>query len=165
MEPISVALLAALAGGAGGEAGRQAWATLSELVRRPFRRDGSGDGNSDGDGDGNRDGDGNTGAPAAGSAEPELVRLAAHPDDAVLARALSTALAVRAAADAEFRAGLVRWHRLAGSLHTGDVHNEISGGTFNSPVLQGRDFSGLSFTTPAPPRVDPGTDSPPTAPD
>ncbi|WP_405765392.1 hypothetical protein OHU34_07030 [Streptomyces sp. NBC_00080] len=158
MEPISVALLAALAGGAGGEAGRQAWETLSELVRRPFRRDGSGDGNSDGDNDGN------TGAPAAGSAEPELVRLAAHPHDAALARALSTALAVRAAGDAEFRAGLVRWHQLAGSSHNGDVHNEISGGTFNGPVLQGRDFSGLSFTTPAPPRVDPGTDTPPTAP-
>ncbi|WP_405626138.1 hypothetical protein OG933_07710 [Streptomyces sp. NBC_00016] len=154
MEPISVALLAALAGGAGGEAGRQAWATLSELVRRPFRRDGNGDGDEDGDG--------NTGAPTAGSAEPELVRLAAHPDDAALARALSTALAVRAAADAEFRAGLVRWHQLAGSPHTGDVHNEISGGTFNSPVLQGRDYSGLSFTTPAPPRADTGTDTPPT---
>ncbi|MEV5901451.1 hypothetical protein [Streptomyces sp. NPDC052127] len=159
MEPISVALLAALAGGAGGEAGRQAWETLSELVRRPFRRDGSGDGNSDGGGGGN------TGDPATGSAEPELVRLAAQPDDAALARALSTALAVRAAGDAEFRAGLVRWHRLAGSSHHGDVHNEISGGTFNSPVLQGRDFSGLSFTTPAPRRVDPGTDTPPTAPD
>ncbi|MEU9307227.1 hypothetical protein [Streptomyces sp. NPDC048256] len=157
MEPISVALLAALAGGAGGEAGRQAWETLSELVRRPFRRDGSGDGDSDGDG--------NTGARAAGSAEPELVRLAADPDDVALARALSTALAVRAAGDAEFRAGLVRWHQLAGSPHTGDVHNEISGGTFTGPVLQGRDFSGLSFTTPAPPRVDPGTDTPPTAPD
>ncbi|QJT05532.1 hypothetical protein G9272_38775 [Streptomyces asoensis] len=159
MEPISVALLAALAGGAGGEAGRQAWAALSELVRRPFRRDG------DRDGDG--DGDGNTGAPAAGSAEPELVRLAAAPDDATLARALSTALAVRAARDADFQAGLRRWHELAGTLHadevhTGDVHSEITGGTFAGPVLQGRDFSGLSFTTPAPPRVDPDTDTPPT---
>ncbi|WP_327186299.1 hypothetical protein [Streptomyces sp. NBC_01334] len=160
MEPISVALLAALAGGAGGEAGRQAWATLSELVRRPFRRDGSGDANRAADGDG--DGDGNTGALAAGSAEPELVRLVAHPDDAALARALSTALAARAAGDADFRAGLVRWHELAGSLHTGDVHNEISGGTFNSPVLQGRDFSGLSFSTQAPPPADNRTDTPPT---
>ncbi|MFF1442394.1 hypothetical protein [Streptomyces sp. NPDC058295] len=152
MEPISVALLAALAGGAGGEAGRQAWATLSELVRRPFRRDGSSAGDDDSDG--------NTIAPVAGSAEPALVRLAAHPEDAALARALSTALAVRAAGDAEFRAGLVRWQELAGSLHTGDVHNEIGGGTFAGPVLQGRDFSGLSFTTPAPPPVDPATDTP-----
>ncbi|MER5194539.1 hypothetical protein ACWD3J_08095 [Streptomyces sp. NPDC002755] len=154
MEPISVALLAALAGGAGGEAGRQAWAALSALVRRPFRRDGDGDG------------DGSTGAPAAGSAQPELVRLAAAPDDAALARALSTALAVRAAGDTDFRTGLRRWHELAGSLHTGDVHtgdvhSEISGGTFTGPVLQGRDFSGLSFTTPAPPQADPGADTPP----
>lgn len=39
MEPVSVGLLAALAGGAGGELGRQVWAALSALVRRPFRRD------------------------------------------------------------------------------------------------------------------------------
>ncbi|MFF3201450.1 hypothetical protein [Streptomyces sp. NPDC002962] len=165
MEPISVALLAALAAGAGGEAGREAWATLSELVRRPFRRDGRNDGSGDGSGDGEGEGEGNAGAPAAGSAEPELVRLAADPDDAALARALSTALAVRAAGDADFRAGLARWHELAGPLRTGDVHNEISGGTFTGPVLQGRDFSGLSFTIPAPPSVDPGRNTPPTAPD
>jgi hypothetical protein len=33
LEPISMGLLAALAGGAGGELGRQAWAGLSALVR------------------------------------------------------------------------------------------------------------------------------------
>jgi hypothetical protein len=38
LDPVSVGMLAALAGGAGGELGRQAWAALSELVRRPFGR-------------------------------------------------------------------------------------------------------------------------------
>ncbi|MFD9429640.1 hypothetical protein [Streptomyces sp. NPDC060002] len=56
--------------------------------------------------------------------------------------------------------------RLAGSLHigemhTGDVYSPVSGGTFTGPVLRGRDFSGLSFTTPAPPRVDPVAGTPP----
>lgn len=38
MDPISVALLGALAGGAGGELGGQAWTGLTALVRRPFTR-------------------------------------------------------------------------------------------------------------------------------
>ncbi|MEU1944033.1 hypothetical protein ABZ554_16710 [Streptomyces sp. NPDC020125] len=35
MDPISMALLVALAGGAGGEFGRQTWARLSALVTSP----------------------------------------------------------------------------------------------------------------------------------
>lgn len=37
---------------------------------------------------------------------------------------------------------------------TGNVTNEISGGTFSGPVLQGRDFTGLTFgaAPPAPSR-------------
>jgi hypothetical protein len=62
-------------------------------------------------------------------------------------------LAVRAAVDTEFSAGLRQWHEQAKLVRTGDgdVHNTISGGTQYGPVLQGRDFSGLSFTTSAPP--------------
>ncbi|MGC0328401.1 hypothetical protein RKD23_001391 [Streptomyces sp. SAI-170] len=137
MEPISVALLAALAGGAGGEVGREAWAGLSALVRRRFRRP-----------------DGNEDASAVSSGEAELARLADAPDDTTRAHALSTALAVRAALDAEFHAGLRQWRESAERLDTGTVHNSISGGTFSAPVIQGRDFWSPSFTASTAPPTD-----------
>ncbi|MFF7358584.1 hypothetical protein ACFZA1_39090 [Streptomyces filipinensis] len=134
MDPVSVGLLVALAGGAGGELGRQAWAGLTALVRRPFRRDAGEE------------------APAVSSGEAELARLEQDPTDQQQAQALSTALAVRAALDPDFRTGLQAWQEQANLVSTGDgtVHNTISGGTQHGPVLQGRDFSGLSFTTSAP---------------
>ncbi|ORT55434.1 hypothetical protein [Streptomyces sp. CB03238] len=137
MDPISVALLAALAGGAGGELGRQVWSGLTTLVRRPFGR---GQGES-------------AQAPSVSSGEAELVRLQEAPGDAARAQALSTALAVRAAVDEEFSVDLRQWHEQARLVPTGDgdVHNTVSGGTLYGPVLQGRDFSGLSITTSAPP--------------
>ncbi|MER5532610.1 hypothetical protein [Streptomyces mirabilis] len=137
MDPISVALLAALAGGAGGELGRQAWVGLTTLVRSPFGR---------------RQGE-SAQAPAVSTGEAELVRLREEPEDAARAQALSTALAVRAAVDTEFSAGLQQWHEQAKLVRTGDgdVHNTISGGTQYGTVLQGRDFSGLSFTASTPP--------------
>ncbi|WP_078662823.1 hypothetical protein [Streptomyces bicolor] len=135
MDPVSVGLLAALAGGAGGEVGRQAWAGLSALLRRPFQH-----------------GQETAGGSAVSSGEAELVRLEHAPADPARAQALSTALAVRAAVDADFQVGLQRWHEQAKLVRTGDgeVHNEISGGTFHGPAVQGRDFSGVSFTTPPP---------------
>ncbi|MET8857202.1 hypothetical protein [Streptomyces sp. NPDC004579] len=134
MDPVSVGLLVALAGGAGGEVGRQAWAGLSALVRRPFGRNDGGQ------------------APAVSSGEAELVRLAAEPDDQSRAQSLSTALAVRAAVDENFRTRLVDWQAQAKLVRTGDgaVTSTISGGTQNGPVVQGRDFSNLTFTTPPP---------------
>ncbi|MFF9819734.1 hypothetical protein [Streptomyces sp. NPDC014006] len=134
MDPVSVGLLAALAGGAGGELGQQAWAGLTALVRRPFRRNAGEE------------------APVVSSGEAELARLAQDPADQQYAQALSTALAVRAALDTAFRNGLAAWQEQAKLVSTGDstVHNTISGGTQHGPVLQGRDFSGLSFTTPPP---------------
>ncbi|MER5212536.1 hypothetical protein ABT063_18625 [Streptomyces sp. NPDC002838] len=145
MDPISVALLAALAGGVGGEAGRNAWMGLSSLVQRPFRRGQ----------------DTPVGAPAVSSGEAELVRLEEAPTDSARGQALSAALSARAAVDADFHAGLQRWHEHAKLVRTGDgdAHNEISGGTFSGPTLLGRDFSGISFT--APPPATPGTDTPP----
>ncbi|MBX9361799.1 hypothetical protein [Streptomyces sp. WAC04114] len=142
MDPISVALLAALAGGAGGELGRQAWAGLTTLVRRPFTRGANPSVQS----------------PAVSSGETELVRLREAPGDIARAQALSTALAVRAAMDPEFLPSLQQWHEQAKRVRTGDggVHNNVTGGTQHGPVLQGRDYSGLSFTTSSPP---------PTAPD
>ena len=136
MDPVSVTLLLALAGGAGGEVGRQAWAGLSALVRRPFRH-----GHDD-----------SPDTPAVGSGEAELARLEEAPADPARAQALSTALAARAALDADFRNDLQQWHEQAKPVRTGDgdVHNTISGGAFHGPVVQGRDFSGISFTTPPP---------------
>ena len=146
MDPVSVGLLAALANGSGGEIGRQAWATLSALVRRPFRR-------------GRQD---TQGAPVVSSGEAELVELERAPADSGRAQALSTALAVRVGVDADFRTNLEQWHEQARLVRTGDgeVHNEISGGTFNGgPIQQGRDFSGISFTMPHPPPASPGAPS------
>ncbi|MEV0961224.1 hypothetical protein AB0J25_01140 [Streptomyces sp. NPDC049910] len=135
MDPVSVGLLAALAGGVGGEMGRQTWAGLSALVRRPFQS-----GRDSGQ------------APAASSGEAELVALDQTPADVTRAQALSIALAVRAAVDEEFGNELRQWHERAKLVRTGDgaVINTISGGTQNGPVMQGRDFSGISITT-APP--------------
>ncbi|MFF4576752.1 hypothetical protein [Streptomyces sp. NPDC001410] len=141
MDPVSVGLLAALAGGAGGEFGRQMWAGLTALVQRPFRRDGGG-----------------AEAPTVSSGEAELARLEQDPADQQRAQALSTALAVRAALEAGFRTGLEAWHAQARLVHTGDstVNNTISGGTQHGPVIQARDVFGLSLTTaPPPPSVPP----------
>ncbi|MFJ6663112.1 MULTISPECIES: hypothetical protein [unclassified Streptomyces] len=140
MDPVSMGLLTALAGGAGGELGRQAWAGLGELVRRPFRR---GDAMTP-------DGVAPEGSAPEGSGEAELARLAREPGDAAAARALSVVLSRRAAADAEFEERLRRWDEAARrvSLTGGDVHNSISGGTFSAPVIQGRDFTGTTFGTP-----------------
>ncbi|WUH95243.1 hypothetical protein OG900_37205 [Streptomyces sp. NBC_00433] len=137
MDPVSVALLAALAGGAGGELGRQAWVGLTTLVRRPFRRGQ----------------DGSAQAPAVSTGEAEVVRLQEAPGDLERAHILSTALAVRAAVDPEFSSELRLWHQQAKLVRTGDgdVHNVISGGNQYGQVLLGRDFSGLSFTTASPP--------------
>lgn len=137
MDPVSVGLLASLAGGAGGEVGRQVWAGLTALVRRPFHR-----------------GDDGSGAPGPG--EDELTRLQQAPGDGTRAHALSTALAVRAALDPDFATALAAWHEQAKLVRTGDgaVNNAISGGSYYAPVLQGRDFPGTTFNSPVPPRPD-----------
>ncbi|MFE3200174.1 hypothetical protein [Embleya sp. NPDC059237] len=131
--------MAALAGGVGGELGRQAWAGLGALVRRPFRNADDAAPPADPEG-----------LPGSGAAE--FTALEAAPADRARADALSTALAERAASDPRFGADLARWHEHARLVRTSDggTHNRIGGGTFQGPVLQGRDFSGLTFTTPPP---------------
>ncbi|MER5402629.1 hypothetical protein [Streptomyces sp. NPDC002599] len=140
-------LLTALAGGVGGEAGRQAWAGLSALVRRPSQHDQD-----------------TAGGSAVSSGEAELFRLEQAAADLARAQALSTALAVRAAVDADFQAGLQRWHQQAKLVHSSasEVHNEISGGTFHGPVAMGRDFTRINLaghTSPGP-ENDPDDDWP-----
>ncbi|MFI1585101.1 hypothetical protein [Embleya sp. NPDC020630] len=147
MDPITIGLLAALAGGAGGELGRQAWAGLGALVRRPFRNADDSAPPADADA-------------VPGSGVAEFAALEAAPADRDRADALRTALARRAATDPGFGADLARWHENARLVGTGDggTHNRIGGGTFQGPVLQGRDFSGLTFTTPPPPAAGPATE-------
>ncbi|MFC8710687.1 hypothetical protein ACFUCQ_12275 [Streptomyces sp. NPDC057197] len=140
MDPVSVALLGALAGGAGGELGQQAWAGLTALVRRPFRRSAD-DGGADG------------GTPPVVPGQRELARLGEDPGDPRRARELSAALARRALWDTGFRHDLEAWYARTRTLgiEEGAVRNTVSGGTQNGPVLQGRDFSGVSFGAPPPP--------------
>lgn len=130
MDPISAGLLVAVATGAAGEAGKQLWTRLTELVgRRPEREE-------------------NAPLPV-GSAE--LLSFHQDPQDLDRAGALSSALASRAENDATFRNELAQWHQQAQNLRTGDgeTSNTISGGTVNGPVLQGRDFSGINFNGPS----------------
>jgi len=136
MDAISAALLTSMAGGLGGEAGRQAWASLCLMVRRPFTRpEGSGPVRS------------------ISSGERELADLAHAPQDVGLAQALSTVLAARAGLDPGFREALDHWAQQAERirLEVGEVHSEISGGHFHGPVVQvGAVTGGLTFAAPSP---------------
>ncbi|MFL4907580.1 hypothetical protein ACJ6WF_31365 [Streptomyces sp. MMS24-I2-30] len=73
--------------------------------------------------------------------------LSEAPGEPARAEALSSALAARAAVDPEFAAALGSWHRQAPALPEGSVTNTISGGTQYGPVVQGRDFSGITFNS------------------
>jgi hypothetical protein len=135
MDPISAALLVALASGVGGAAGTQAWAALGSLVRQPFRQ-----------------------ADQAPSAEPvpalrELEGLEENPQDMGRAQALAEVLQRRAALDSGFACSLTSWldEAKAVSAGSGDVHNTVSGGSQGN-VLQVRDLHGsVTFGTPAAP--------------
>jgi hypothetical protein len=131
MDPVSVgALLAAIAGGAGGALGSQVWEGLSALVRRPFRP---------------RHGTGNGTAPLT-DGSTELAALQHAPADEQRAVALAEVLIARADADSGFRDALQAWWDQASRVSiSGDAINTVSGGTQRGPVLQGRDFSGLTF--------------------
>jgi hypothetical protein len=127
------AVLAAVVGGAGGALGAQVWAGVSALVRRPFRRP----------------------HPAAGAAavsgEAELAALALSPGDQGRGVALAEVLLGRAEADDDFGRALAAWWEQARHVQvTGNTTSSITGGTFHGPVLQGRDFTGLTFGAPAP---------------
>ncbi|MFD0399671.1 hypothetical protein ACFVHI_16530 [Kitasatospora sp. NPDC127121] len=135
MDPITAAALTALAGSVAGEAGRQAWQGLSALVRRPFRRGGE-----------------QEELPGISSGEVEVAALEAVPADPGRAQALATALGVRAALDPDFRVLLDEWWAQTTAASTSSVHNTISGGTQNGTIVQGRDFSNLTFNMPGTPR-------------
>jgi hypothetical protein len=119
VDPVTMgAVLVAAVSGAGGALGAQAWQGVCALVRRPFRR-------------------GRTGA-------AELKALRQAPRDQQRAVELARVLIARADRDPGFGDALAAWWQQAGSLG-GQATNTITGGTFQGPVLQGRDFTGLSF--------------------
>jgi hypothetical protein len=137
MDPVTIgAVLLAIAGGAGSQLGGQLWGSVVSLVRRPFRREDPG-------------GDA---VAAVVSGEAELAALQQTPDDQRKAEALAAVLLARSGVDEEFRLALGSWWQRAEPvrLNNGDVTNEISGGTQNGPVLQGRDFSNITFSASPP---------------
>ncbi|GAA1908410.1 hypothetical protein GCM10009716_17940 [Streptomyces sodiiphilus] len=136
MDPISEGLLAALAGGAGGELGEQVWASLGALIKRPFRRTGA---------------EAGEGEPSSG--EAELVALEEAPSDPARELMLRRVLAERATADPGFRNDLEEWLSAARQVRIaeGAVSNSITGGTFSGAVVQGRDFSSITFSAPPAP--------------
>ncbi|MEU1820292.1 hypothetical protein ABZ543_34710 [Streptomyces roseifaciens] len=127
MDPIAPELLMALASGTAGAAGRQIWLALRNLIGRRSDPVGGPDG------------------------EGELVALDETPGSVDRARELAQALAERARQDPAFACALEIWRREAKALPelrtgTGEVRNEISGGTFQGAVVQARDINGpLSF--------------------
>ena len=123
-----------------GALGTQVWAGVGTLVRHPFHHSKS--------------------LVSGGAAE--LAALQQAPADQQRAMALAEVLIARADGDVGFGGALTAWWEQAIQIQAiGNVTNTISGGTFSGPVLQGRDFSGLTFGSPAgqpptPPAQDPG---------
>jgi hypothetical protein len=147
MDPVTIgALIAAVAGGAGGALGTQLWAEVIALVRRPFRH-------------AHPQGDSAEGAPDGAA---ELAALEQAPSDGRRAVTLAEVLIARADADRQFRRALEAWWDQASQLWAGgNVISTISGGTQYGPVLQGRDFSGLTFGSSAVPSPGPAGQDPP----
>jgi hypothetical protein len=142
MDPIAVGVvLMAVVTGVSEALGGQLWAGVIALVRRPWHG-GKGRGGE---------------PPVALLGEAELAALQASPGDQQKAVALAEVLLARAEDDPGFGQALREWWEHAAPVRekTGDVRNTISGGTFSGPVLQGRDFSGLTFGGP-PPSTRPG---------
>ncbi|MFC9248991.1 hypothetical protein ACFT7S_34665 [Streptomyces sp. NPDC057136] len=141
MDPISLGVLAALAGGAGGEIGRQAWVGLTGLVRRRGPAPDCVDGAS----------------PEPGTTETALAALEGRPEDRNRAEELAQALRAQVAADEAFARAVRVWEAMFHASLTADpeaaadleaavqaiapeagtpgaVHNDFRGATFEGPV-------------------------------
>jgi hypothetical protein len=133
MNPITIgAVLLAVITGTSEALGSQLWQGMVSLVRRPLRRKPAS----------------GTDAAAMPSGEVELAAMQQAPSDQQLAVALAERLLARAAADAEFGQALNDWWDQAEPVRARlgiTVTNTISGGTQYGPVLQGHNFSGITF--------------------
>lgn len=130
MDPVTIgSVLLAVVSGASETLAGQLLAGVMRLVRRPVR------------------GKDVAGQSSAASGEAELKRLQLSPTDRQKAVALAHVLLARAANDDEFDQALRQWWQQAEPVRVelGNVANKISGGTFQGPVFQGRDFTGVSF--------------------
>lgn len=149
MDPVTIgAVLLAIVGGAGSQLGTQLWEGVVSLVRRPFHRKAVSSG-------------GTAAAAVVPAGEAELAALQQAPGDQQKAVALAEVLLTRSGADEEFRRALESWWQQADPVRAsiGNVTNTISGGTQHGPVLQGRDFSNITFgAAPATPPVPPSHD-------
>jgi hypothetical protein len=146
VDPVTLgAVLAAVVGGVGSQLGTQLWDGVVSLVRRPFRHKTGASGDA-------------AGAAVVPSGQAEVAALQQDPDDQRKAVALAEALLARSGADEDFQRALEGWWQQAEPIRAsiGNVTNTISGGTQYGPVLQGRDFSNITFgATPATPPVPP----------
>jgi hypothetical protein len=145
MDPVTVgAVLLAILTGVGEAAGSRLWAGVVALVRRPLRGKKIPEGQE----------------VVSGAAElAALQQVPAGQDQAV---ALARVLLARAAADGEFDRELQRWWQQAEPVRAtlGNVTNTISGGSQYGPVLQGRDFTGITFGAAPPLPASPPPDAP-----
>ncbi len=123
MEPITATILATavmpLVNGVAGEAGKQAWRSLVDLVRRTFDRD--------------------------SEAVHAVAELEASPSDASRVQMTAETLVVAAERDSAFAGALRSWVDEAQALCPPDnrVTNVIAGDAqVQGNVVQGRDFSG-----------------------
>ena len=132
MDPVTIAavLLAIVAGGAG-EVGNRLLAAARNLVSRPIRSDHA---SSDSDAQ-------------VRHGQEEFAALEHAPSDQARALTLAAALVERAQLDPDFRQQLEAWWQQASQVLPGEgnVTNTISGGTQYGPVLQGRDFTSITF--------------------
>ena len=137
MDPVTLAaVLIAVVTGASEALGGQLLTGLASLVRRPWHRKTPAD------------------DPAAlPPGQAELTALQRSPRDPQKAAELAQALLARADTDAGFGQALHQWweHAERVRVSLGDVTNTVSGGTQYGPVLQGRDFTNLTFGTAQPP--------------
>jgi hypothetical protein len=146
VDPVTIgAVLLAVVSGTGGQLGAQLWQGVVSLVRRPFYRQGTAGGDR-------------VTVEAVPTGESELAALQQTRGDQSRAVALAAALLARARVDEEFGRALESWWDQAGPVRAsiGNATNTISGGTQRGPVLQGRDFSGITLSAgPAVPPVPP----------
>jgi hypothetical protein len=132
MDPVTVgAVLLTIVGGAAGQASGRLWNGVHKLISLQFGHSRSSE----------------DGSASVHSGEAEFAALEQSPADQERAVALAATLLERADEDAEFRQQLDAWWQQASQILPGEgnVSNVISGGNFSGPVLQGRDFTGLTF--------------------
>ncbi|WP_331723261.1 MULTISPECIES: hypothetical protein [unclassified Streptomyces] len=136
MDPITVQILLALAGGAGGAVAAQGWVALTELVHRPFQRR-------------NAEGGVESVQPAPGV--NELQALQNSPTDGARAQDLAAALQLRADEDPEFRQSLLAWQqRHSRGSSEGQTHNTVRGSNYGNLLMADDVHGPISFTTPPP---------------